>query len=105
MSSGLVRLAHEVRATDVRTSDDTLTLELDDGRALMVPILWYPRLAHATADERNHWELIGTGEGIHWPDLDEDLEVEAILLGWMSAESSASLQRWLDARSGKKASA
>ncbi len=86
-------------------ADDTLTIELDDGRTLMVPILWYPRLSHATADERGRWELIGTGEGIHWPDLDEDLEVEAILLGWMSAEGPTSLQRWLDERSGKKASA
>src|SRR5690349_13880482 len=98
MSSGLVRLAHDVKATSVHTGDDTLTVELEDGRTLIVPILWFPRLAHGNADERGNWELIGAGEGVHWPDLDEDIEVEALLLGWKSGESQISLQRWLDSR-------
>jgi hypothetical protein len=105
MSSELVRLAREVRATGVRTDDDSIAVELDDGRTLTVPILWFPRLAHGTADERAHWELLGAGEGIHWPDLDEDIEVEALLLGWKSSEGQESLDRWLRARSNEKASA
>ena len=68
---------------------------LDDGRTVTVPIGWYPRLAHATSHERRNWRLIGAGEGIHWPDLDEDVSVEGILLGRPSAESQASFERWL----------
>jgi hypothetical protein len=103
MSSELVRLAHDVRATDVRLTNDTLTVELDDARTLSVPILWFPRLAKATKTERERWQMLGDGEGIHWPDLDEDIEVVGLLLGWGSSESAASLQRWLDERgAGRK---
>lgn len=82
------------------TSDDTLTVELADGRSLSVPIAWYPRLFHGSQKERENWELIGDGEGIHWPDLDEDISVEGLILGRPSGESQRSLQRWLDARKG-----
>ena len=91
-----------VFAQDVRVTDDTLSVDLTDGRTIAVPILWYPRLAHATPEERNHWE-IGSGIGIHWPDLDEDISVEGLLQGKSSGESQKSLQRWLDQRKLKAA--
>ncbi|MFZ1395495.1 MAG: DUF2442 domain-containing protein [Candidatus Promineifilaceae bacterium] len=78
--------------------EDTLTVELADGRSLSVPIAWYPRLLHGSQQEREKWELIGAGEGIHWPDLDEDISVEGLILGRPSGESQRSLQRWLDSR-------
>lgn len=89
-----------VKGINVVTSDDTLTVELADGRSLSVPIAWYPRLFHGSQQERENWELIGDGEGIHWPDLDEDISVEGLILGRPSGESQRSLQRWLDARKG-----
>ena len=58
-------------AEDVTVTDDTLTAELSDGRTISVPLSWYPRLIHARPEERNNWRLIGAGEGVHWPDLDE----------------------------------
>ena len=60
--------------------------------------VWYPRLAHATTEERDRWRLIGQGEGIHWPDLDEDISVDNLLAGRASGESQASLRRWLEGR-------
>jgi Protein of unknown function (DUF2442) len=80
-------------ARNVIMSDEALTLELADGRTLSVPLTWYPRLWNGTGRERNHWRLVGGGEGIHWPDLDEDISVEALLLGRRSGESQASLKR------------
>ena len=77
---------------------DILTAELADGRTISVPLLWYPRLVHATQQERDYWQLIGDGEGIHWPDLDEDISVQDLLGGWPSGEGQRSLQRWLDAK-------
>ena len=85
-------------AVDVVVSDDTLTAELSDGRTISAPLLWYPRLVHASPEERAKWRLVGTGQGIHWPDLDEDLSVEGLLAGWPSQESQSSLKRWLEAR-------
>lgn len=95
-------LAIEIRAPeaqDVTVTEDTLVIELTDGRTVSAPIAWYPRLLHGTPDERNNWRLIGKGEGIHWPDLDEDISVENILLGKPSGESAHSFKRWLDNRS------
>ena len=79
-------------------TDDALIVELVDGRTLSVPIAWYPRLAHGTPAERAEWRFIGRGEGIHWPQLDEDVNVEGLLAGRRSGETQASLQRWLHAR-------
>jgi hypothetical protein len=79
----------------VRLAGDALIVELDDGRTLTVPLKWYPRLAHATPAERDRWQLIGSGEGVHWPDLDEDLGIEGLLAGRRSGESQESLNRWL----------
>ena len=90
-------------ATTVTATDDTLTAELSDGRTISVPLAWYPRLLDATPSERDNLQLIGNGEGIHWPDLDEDVSVENLLLGQPSGESAASFQRWLDARRKGKA--
>ncbi|NJN98256.1 MAG: DUF2442 domain-containing protein [Anaerolineales bacterium] len=85
-----------VKALEVSTTDDTLTVDLTDGRTLLVPLIWYPRLWHGTPEERDNWRLIGAGEGIHWPELDEDIRVEGLILGKRSGESQRSLQRWLE---------
>jgi Protein of unknown function (DUF2442) len=96
--------AREALATDVRVSDDTLSVELADGRTIAAPLAWYPRLAHATTEERNTWRLIGGGRGIHWPTIDEDISVANLLRGLPSAESQNSFRKWLASRSkaGKK---
>jgi hypothetical protein len=94
--------AREARGIDVRVDDDVLTVSLEDGRAISVPVLWFPRLSEGTPAERAHWRLIGGGEGIHWPDLDEDIKVQHLLEGRGSNESDASLKRWLERRQAGK---
>ncbi|MXW24008.1 MAG: DUF2442 domain-containing protein [Chloroflexi bacterium] len=69
-----------------------------DGRTISVPLDWYPRLTHATPEERDNWRLIAGGEGIHWPDLDEDISVEGLIASRPSAESQKSFRRWLEAK-------
>ena len=85
-------------AVDVSVSEDALSVELSDGRTIVVPLDWYPRLTHATDAERASWRLIGRGQGIHWGDLDEDISVEGLLAGRASGESQSSLRKWLKAR-------
>ena len=85
-------------AEEVSVTADTLQVELSDGRTISVPLAWYPRLVHATPDERNNWELIGNGQGIRWPDLDEDISVEGLIAGRPSGESQRSFKRWLETR-------
>ncbi len=85
-------------AQHVSVSDESLTVELEDGRTLSAPLGWYPRLAHAKQEERNRWRLIGQGSGIHWDDIDEDISIEGLLLGKRSGESQLSFQRWLATR-------
>ena len=97
MNTSLVEI-QVVSAENVAVTDDTLTLDLADGRAISLPVAWYPRLLYATPNERAHWEWIGDREGIHWPALDEDISVEGIIAGRRSGESQRSLQRWLEAR-------
>jgi hypothetical protein len=87
------------RAVHVTVTDDTLTVDLDDGRTIAVPIGWFPRLAYATEVERANVQIAGAGFGLHWPELDEDIGVEGLLLGRKSTESPASLARWLERRS------
>ena len=87
-----------VKAQNVTVTEDTLAVDLSDGRTISVPLAWYPRLLHGTAEERNHWRLIGQGEGIHWPDLDEDISIEHLLLGKHSGESQRSFKKWLEQR-------
>ena len=93
---------HGAIATRVKVTSDTLTVELSDGRTIAVPLAWYPRLAHATSKERNSSRLIGSGRGIHWPELDEDISVANLLMGQPSGESQRSFKQWLAKRSGKK---
>jgi hypothetical protein len=88
----------EARAQRVSVTESTLTVDLVDGRTVTVPVTWYPRLAHGTLGERGNWRMIGEGEGIHWPDLDEDISVEGLLAGRRSGESQASLRRWFESR-------
>lgn len=90
-------------ALNVEVSNETLTVELEDGRTLSAPLVWYPRLAHATPEERDRWRLIGQGAGIHWDALDEDISIEGLLLGKRSGESQKSFQRWLEARENRVA--
>jgi hypothetical protein len=93
-----VRELQTVKAVEVSISDDTLSVDLADGRTILVPLTWYPRLWHGAPQERQNWRLIGEGVGIHWPDLDEDISIEGLLLGKRSGESPQSLQQWLEKR-------
>ena len=86
------------QAMTVSVTEDALAVQLSDGRDISVPLSWYPRLVHATPEERGRWELIGGGEGIHWPDLDEDISVEMLLAGRKSGESRQSFKQWLEAK-------
>lgn len=82
-------------------TDDTLTVDLADGRTIAVPLAWFPRLVHGTSNERNNWRIIGRGSCIHWDDLDEDISVEGLIAGHPSDESQKSFERWL-AMKGKR---
>jgi Protein of unknown function (DUF2442) len=100
MTSSAIEMSFPA-AVNVTVSDDTLTVDLSDGRTISTPLSWYPRLVHGTTDERAEWRLVGRGEGIHWPRLDEDISVEGLLAGRPSGELADSLQRWLTARAGR----
>ena len=89
---------NEVLAVDLQFTDESLIVALADGRTFAVPLSLYPRLVHATKQERENWEMLLDGEGFHWPDLDEDLSVYAFVNGLASAESDRSFQRWLKAK-------
>ena len=91
-------LTAEVKARKVTVTDDTLAVDLNDGRTISVPLAWYPRLLHGTPAERHNWRFIGDKEGIHWPALDEDISVENLLSGKPSGESQSSFKRWLEKR-------
>lgn len=86
----------QVEIVTVQVTEDNLQVDLADGRTLFVPILWFPRLAYGTPAERNHFEI--SRQGIHWPDLDEDIGVHTLLLGRGPGESAESLKRWLAER-------
>jgi len=88
-------------ATAVSVTDDALTLDLADGRTISVPLEWFPRLVHATPAERANARI--AGDGIHWPELDEDISVEGLLAGRASSESQASLKKWIQNRAKAKA--
>jgi hypothetical protein len=90
--------SYSARAKEVTVTEDTLTVELADGRSISVPPAWYPRLAHCTSEERRNWHLIGEGTGIYWPMIDEDISLENLLMGRASGESQRSLKRWLEQR-------
>ena len=86
------------RADRIRVTRDSLVVDLIDGRTISAPLSWYPRLHSATPSERRNWRLIAAGEGIHWPDLDEDISIEGLLAGSRSGESQAPFQQWLKSR-------
>jgi hypothetical protein len=91
----------EALATHVEIDQDTLSVELADGRMIAAPVVWYPRLAHGSPEERRIWRLLGGGRGIHWPALDEDISVVNLLAGQPSSESQGSFKKWLEARKAK----
>lgn len=93
MSSSTVEVEHPL-ARYVTVDDRSLAVDLSDGRRLAVPLEWYPRLSAGSPAERNNWRLIGRGQGIHWPDLDEDVSTEGLVMGRRSAESKESLRSW-----------
>jgi hypothetical protein len=86
------------KVVNVTINDDTLSVDLEDGRTVSVPIGWYPRLAYGTPAERANFQISGAGYGIHWPDLDEDIGVEGLIVGKKSTESFASFEQWLQRR-------
>ncbi len=92
LRSGEPQLSPAVRVT---VTKDALAVDLADGRTVIAPLAWYPRLLHGSTEERKRWRLIGRGEGIHWPDLDEDISVDGLLAGRRSGESQRSFKRWL----------
>ncbi|NEQ96159.1 MAG: DUF2442 domain-containing protein [Cyanothece sp. SIO2G6] len=83
----------------VTVTDEFLTVDLIDGRVISAPLTWYPRLLNASQSERDNWRLTGGKNGVHWPDLDEDISIRNLILGQPSGESQKSLQRWLKSRS------
>jgi len=85
-------------AQHVAVTEESLIVELEDGRTLTAPLCWFPRISYATPAERSNWRLTGSGIGIHWADLDEDVSVENLLLGKRSGESQRSFERWLSGR-------
>jgi hypothetical protein len=89
-------------AQKVTVTDDTLSVDLSDGRSISVPLAWFPRLQHASPAERKRWRFIGRGTGIHWDDVDEDISVEGLLAGRPSGESQPSFKRWLATRSTRR---
>lgn len=100
--NSLAVVEREAAASSVEVTEDELIVSLVDGRRISVPLAWYPRLSHATPEERDSYELMGRGTGIHWPLIDEDLSVSGILRGNPSYESEKSLQNWLKGRGPAK---
>ena len=85
-------------AENLTVTEDTLSVDLSDGRTISVPLAWYPRLTSASQSDQNNWRLIGKGYGIHWEDIDEDISIEGLLAGKPSGESQTSFKKWLDSR-------
>jgi hypothetical protein len=98
MTSLTIELPELPTIQRVIVTDDTLSVDLSDGRTISVPLAWYPRLLHGSIEERNDWRFIGSGNGIHWNQLDEDVSIKNLILGQPSRESQKSFQRWLSSR-------
>ncbi|MFA4875706.1 MAG: DUF2442 domain-containing protein [bacterium] len=88
-------------AERIMMTEDTLSVDLSDGRTISVPLAWFPRLLHATPAEKKNWRLIGKGQGVHWEDIDEDISVEGMLAGRRSGESRDSFKKWLERRTAR----
>ncbi len=86
---GILALSADERVSNVTFDAERLIVDLFDGRTIAVPLAWYPRLAHASPEERDEWEVAGAGYGIHWPRIDEDLSVEGLLRGAPAPQSSS----------------
>ena len=91
-------LEADPQVMDVAIADEKLVVDLADGRSLVIPLSWYPRLQYATKTERQNWQLLGDGYAIEWPDLDEHIGIEGLLVGRRSGESETSFQVWLQSR-------
>jgi hypothetical protein len=91
-------LETEPIAINVKITEDNLMVDLTDGRTIIVPLAWYPRLMYAIPNERQNWKLLGDGYAIEFPDLDEHIGVEGLLAGRHSGESQKSLEKWLNDR-------
>ena len=91
-------LKKEPLVANMMVTEEKLVVDLNDGRSLIVPLEWYPRLLHASPKERNNWQLLGDGYAIEWPDIDEHIGVEGLLAGRRSGESQKSFERWLASR-------
>jgi hypothetical protein len=102
MTSSTIDLLDIPRIQVIEITDDTLAVDLSDGRTISVPLAWYPRLLNGSYEERQDWRLIGDGTGIHWNQLDEDISVKNLVLGQPSGESQKSYQRWLNQRQAAK---
>ncbi len=98
MTSLTIELLEIPKIQNLNITDDTLSVDLSDGRTISVPLAWYPRLLNASETERNDWQTIGEGEGIHWEELDEDISTKNLILGQPSGESQKSFQKWLNNR-------
>ena len=96
--SSLMTEIEIANANHVSITDESLIVDLDDGRSLSIPLSWYPRLFHGTENERNNFRFIGNGSGINWPDLDEDISVQGLIAGHHSLESQKSFNKWLESR-------
>lgn len=94
-------LETEPTAANITVTEDDLVVDLVDGRRLIVPLAWYPRLMYATAAERQNFQLLGDGYAIEFPDLDEHIGIEGLLAGRHSGESQKSLEKWLNERKRK----
>lgn len=91
------------KAENVKVTNDSLNVDLSDGRTISVPLEWFPRLVYATPAERKKWRLIGKGHGVHWEDIDEDISIEGLLAGKPSKESQTSFKKWLSRRQASPA--
>jgi hypothetical protein len=98
MTSLTIELLEIPKIQSLNITDDTLSVDLSDGRTISVPLAWYPRLFNASETERNDWRTISEGEGIHWEQLDEDISTKNLILGQPSGESQKSFQKWLNNR-------
>jgi len=78
---GILALRADERVRAVSFTEDSLVVDLMDGRSISVPLVWFPRLLNASEKERNNWRITAAGYGIHWPDVDEDLSTEGLLRG------------------------
>jgi hypothetical protein len=100
--SSLITEIETALAVNVKLTDDTLTVDLDDGRTISVPLSWYPRLSYGTKEQKQAFRLIGNGEGIHWEELDEDLSIIGLIAGRHSQENKVSIKKWQDKNSKSK---